>query len=551
MSLEIPPLPSPPVHRRFHRPDPNQIAAYEQLKKHFEWIHRLEGEKNRHKASMDLRHPMDACTQEKDGYDRYKIICPYCLKKFEIGSLLYRATPREDPNGKAIDCFEPENDAQYAEFWKKMGVNDIEPLQKHILDADPAHGEIASVTFELDQPWNTLTLPYNDETRKQMFRDKVRRVEDKYGNVTSERICPECHTPLPGDIGFCPNYIYSFMGNSSCGKTVYLNRLILTLTSGGFLNGDYYGMGANDGMAKLGETALDGARALFTVTGQSLAEATDVGYIPPTILRLEHTGSGERFFITLFDYPGEAIWKDDDAFFQPLAERVRQNSDGLILMFDSGVTLNRYLPDQYKTELQLESEGNNPANASASQVIRHIYANTFHGSVVGKPVALVLSKSDLIKYYLEQSGGDLPSFLSPVFPHQTLDLSDLHRCHQEVEAFLNQHDIGTTGTAKVMCRGNSAWFAVSSTGTPLVDGTIQEGAQVNGLRETDPLEWLLYRNGHLKADFRADDKVARRWAAGFQVDAYHKLQEMESELESACQEYNRLFNAYNDRCNNA
>ena len=120
-----------------------------------------------------------------------------------------------------------------------------------------------------------------------------------------------------------------------------------------------------------------------------------------------------------------------------------------------------------------------------------------------------------------------------------------------MEAFLNQHDIGTTGTAKVMCRGNSAWFAVSSTGTPLVDGTIQEGAQVNGLRETDPLEWLLYRNGHLKADFRADDKVARRWAAGFQVDAYHKLQEMESELESACQEYNRLFSAYNDRCNNA
>ena len=220
-------------------------------------------------------------------------------------------------------------------------------------------------------------------------------------------------------------------------------------------------------------------------------------------------------------------------------------------MFDAGVTLNRYLPDQYKTELQLESEGSNPANASASQVIRHIYANTFHGSVVGKPVALVLSKSDLIKYYLEQSGGDLPSFLSPVFPHQTLDLSDLHRCHQEVEAFLNQHDIGTTGTAKVMCRGNSAWFAVSSTGTPLVDGTIQEGAQVNGLRETAPLEWLLYRNGHLTADFQADDKAAQRWASEFQVDASHNLQKMEEDLESARQEYIRMYNDYNNRYNNA
>ena len=110
---------------------------------------------------------------------------------------------------------------------------------------------------------------------------------------------------------------------------------------------------------------------------------------------------------------------------------------------------------------------------------------------------------------------------------------------------MDKHDWRTTATASVMCHGNHAWFAVSSTTIPLKNGTIQEGEQVSGLREGDPLEWLLYRNGHLEADFH-DDKEAMRWAAQFQVSRYHELKKAEAAYEQACEDFWRLREAYRE-----
>lgn len=544
MLSKIPDMPSAPRSTILHPVPKEQMKEYEELENSRQRAQRLRKDYERIENGFDLVRPTDCCTNERDGYDRYRIICPYCLNSFEIGDLQYRARTKERPTGELYECFEPEYDEKYAQHWKNMGVEDVEPLRNHILDADPDHGEIAAVTFGPDEAGRRETQPYHAETRARMRRDKVSEVEDKYGNATSDRICPECHESLPAEIGFCPNYIYSFMGNSSCGKTVYLNRLILTLTAINFLGGKYHGTVVNDEKER-GKTALARAEKLFRGgTGQSLAEATEVGYIRPTILLLQNMQTRERFFITLFDYPGEAIWKDDDNFFQPLAERVRRNSDGLIMMFDAGVTLNEDLPEEYKTDAQ-KGKDDRPEKAPASQVIDHIYKSTFNYNEVGKPVALVISKSDLIRLYLEKKGERIPPYLQPVDPHSKLDMSDLYQCHIGIESFLDKHDWRTTATASVMCHGNHAWFAVSSTTIPLKNGTIQEGEQVSGLREGDPLEWLLYRNGHLEADFH-DDKEAMRWAAQFQVSRYHELKKAEAAYEQACEDFWRLREAYHE-----
>lgn len=543
MSYNIPALPEEPVKPGFMS-GKDAKAAYQQksriytsLQKSYERLKELHAEMETVRARIDLQRPQDCSTLERDKNGLFKITCPYCLEKFEVGDLEYRARVREDASGELMECFQPETDKVYADFWGRMGVNDIDSLRGHILNMAPEKREISAVTFETNAVGGKETVPFDAAARERMKRQKVLKLEDCYHNEVTERVCPKCHTQLPGDIGFCPNYIYAFMGNSSCGKTIYLNRLILTLTSGQFLNGSIFGIGANDEMAALGETAKEGAKAIFMVTGKSLAEATDVGYIPPVILRLQDTKTHQRYFITLFDYPGEAIWKDDDAFFQPLADRVRKNSNGLIFMFDSGVTLSDQLPEQYRVVSEDNYYGSDmidPAKASAEQVISRIYTHTFKGEPVDKPVALLLSKSDLINTCMDSLTGvvwrEKPSFLTPSLPHQQVKLLEMYRCHREVQTFLNAKEPGATATANVMCNGNHAWFAVSSTSVPLENGTIPEGAVVTGLRETDPLEWLLYRNGHLAADFGGDMEAAKdvmRWAAAFQVEAYHDLEQLE------------------------
>lgn len=567
MNYIVPPMPAQPSSPSFFARKPEKekyntkMRIYSLLSKSHNELRNLHSQMEAVRRTINITSPDDCRQLEQDAQGLFKIICPYCLEKYEVSDLLYRARVREDANGDLMGCFEPETDEPYASFWERMGVNEIDSLRGHILDMRPEAGEIRSITFEVNAVGGKETLPYTADSKEQMKAQKVLKMEDKYGNDVTERICPKCHTQLPGDIGFCPNYIYSLMGNSSCGKTIYLNRIILTLTSGQFLNGNLFGIGANDEMAALGETAKEGAKKIFSITGQSLADATDVGYIPPFILRLQDTKTRERFFITLFDYPGEAIWKDDDAFFQPLAERVRKNSNGLLFMFDSGVTLDEYLPDEYKVfnNSNGSTEENDPAKATAEEIISRIYTHTFKGNPVDKPVALVMSKSDLIKVCMDRLTGGIwrssPNFLKPISPHKQIDLTEMYRNHCDVQDFLNAKEKGATSVANAMCNGNHSWFALSSTSIPLENGTIPEGAVVAGLHETDPLEWLLYRNGHLSARFNDKDENApdaKRWAAGFQVEAFYRLENIEKKWngdsdDDSCRGEINVFESYRNQ----
>lgn len=530
-----------------------QLDSYDRLRERYQALADLHDEMVKIRSGIDLNSPQDCNALERDQLGNYIIVCPYCLEKYEVGELLYRAETNENANGDLTFCFEPESDDVFAEFWESMGVPNIDPLKGHILEMSPSSGEIRSVTFEINETGAEETVRYNEEVRTRMRKQRVLRMEDKYGVRVSERICPKCHTELPSDIGFWPNYIYSFIGNSYCGKTVYLWRLLLTLTSTRFMNGTFYGVSVNDNETEPGHSAKDKAAKMFSAAGIPLSEATDIGYIRPIILRMQNMETREKFLLTLFDYPGEAIWRDDP-FFQHLADRVRLNSNGLIMMFDGGIPLRNMLKETYKSLGDSDA-----ANATAEQVIRRIYGSVFHGNAINKPTALVVSKSDLIDSCLDQidSWKEKPRILQPPKPHTEVDLCDLYHCHREIQVFLNHYDEGTTETAKMMCNGNHAWFAVSSTGIPLESGVIPEGTKLTGVRESDPLEWLLYRNGHLLADFGSDAEAApqvMRWAAAFQVQRFAELVELERkwdgdpshDIPGAYEEYAIEQNRYNE-----
>ena len=558
--MSVPKLPEPPVRRILpNRAYNDRLNAYNKLKEIHGKLEELDGQIIGLQRKLTRPNPTDCRPRQPDKDGRRIAVCPYCLREFPIERMAFRALFREDARGNVLG-FDREEDEAYRDYWAGMNLT-VESLRPHILNMDPASGEVKTITFQTLQGV-TDTVPYDAAARDRMNRDIVRCVADKYGLESALRICPYCHTGLPNDICYCDNYIYSMMGNTSCGKTVYLLRLILTMQGGRFMDGAcFVSVNNNDMLAELapdmfpsgGRPSLyEVAKKTFQQTGVAMSDATDIKYIPPVILSVRPRNASP-YMVTLFDYPGEAISRDADdlGFFAGVADNVRRNSSGLIFLFDAGVTLRPHLAEEY----QVGKEGD-ATDRSPSQVLADIYETSFDRNDVpaNVPVAMVITKSDLIG--AAQSAlkgiwpGESPDFLNPASPHSRPDLCSMYRTDTDVRTFLQNQDPNVLTIADSITHGNCAWFAVSSTGIPLKYGMIPEGAGLGGTRECDPIEWLLYRNGLLSAVRSGDDdkdllKKVGRWAAGFQVQDYGNLTQMEEEWRSSLlPEYKKALKDY-------
>jgi hypothetical protein len=464
--------------------------------------------------------PDDQPPLERDSKGHYKIVCPYCLQKYEISDLLFQAAAVPNGMGEYTSSFEPEEDEEHVKFWKDMGTG-CEAIRPHILDMDPQAGEITSVQFLSPNGIDRQELPYDANARANMAQFQVMMVTDKYGNKSSDRICPKCHTVLPVDIGFVPNYIFTLMGNSYCGKTVYLRRLTLSLCTGKFMNGEYFGTVVNDEARSLGDSALNEAQETFR-PNVALAAATDIGFIRPVIIRLINRTTGKRIFITLYDYPGEGIWKVDEKFFQGLAQNNRENANAWLMMYDAGTmeTIHRLLPPECRVLEDLDS-ASEEQKATPDRIWSHVVEKYCQGQRINKPIAFVLSKSDLILACRNKLGGIAldadPTFLKSPAPHEKVDLEDLYHCDREIRSFLSSMDTGVVGNGDFFTNYNNAWFAFSATGVPLVDGCIPEDSIPHGLRDTSALEWMLYRCGEIAAENRSGSQEVTDWACLLQT----------------------------------
>jgi hypothetical protein len=469
---------------------------------------------------LNLRNPNDLPPLERDSKGHYKIVCPYCLSKYEVKDLLFHAAAVPNGMGEYTSSFEPEEDEEHVRHWKDMGTG-CEAIRPHILDMDPAAGEIASIQFLSPNGIDRQDVPYDANARANMAQFQVMMVTDKYGNKSSDRICPECHTILPVDIGFVPNYIFTLMGNSYCGKTVYLRRLTLSLCTGRFMNGEYFGTVVNDEARSLGESAINEAQETFQ-PNVALAAATDIGFIRPVIIRLINKTTGRRIFVTLFDYPGEGIWKVDEKFFQGLAQKNRENANAWLMMFDAGTmsTIHRLLPEENRVYPDLNA-ASEEQKATPDRIWGQVVEKYCQGQRINKPIAFVLSKSDLILACQRKLSGIAldsdPTFLKAPPLHEKVDLEDLYRCDREIRNFLSGMDTGVVGNGDFFTNYNNAWFAFSATGSPLVDGCIPEEAIPHGLRDTSALEWMLYRCGEMEAENRNVSMDVVDWACLLQT----------------------------------
>jgi hypothetical protein len=306
------------------------------------------------------------------------------------------------------------------------------------------------------------------------------------------------------------------MGNSYSGKTVYLRRLILSLCSGNFMKGRFFGQVANDEGTSLSDSMVYQARETFQPS-VAISNATDMGYIRPVMIQLEDLNTNRRIYVTLFDYPGEGIWKTDEAFFQDLAEKNLKNANGWIMIFDAGMlkAINDMLPQENRV-IQDYDSADPSQKATPDEVLNRVIQFYAKGFAFTKPISFVLSKSDLILKCLPKLRGIAldtdPNFLKAPPAHDKVDLEDLYLCDREVRRFLAAMMTNVTSVGDHYTRNNCAWFAFSATGVALENDVIPDGTLAHGVRDTSALEWMLYRCGEIPAVNKNGDPEVTAWA---------------------------------------
>ena len=194
-----------------------------------------------------------------------RMICPYCFHEFADDEVLFRSErvtegdspvlsqdfnevddydsaedfkaryPERDKDKKARllrqleedEFFRQVHDPVYDEWWQKFnGTTEFDPqdeskgikpyLRRIINPEDPMHQRYLQAKS---------TGGYYGRERVG-FDDAVTHITLKTGERCFQRVCPECHNPLPIGYGKCPVKFTSVIGISGSGKTVYLSQLL-------------------------------------------------------------------------------------------------------------------------------------------------------------------------------------------------------------------------------------------------------------------------------------------------------------------------------------
>lgn len=474
---------------------------------------RLSDKKKVQEPEKKIMEPRGCRPRKEKGTNYYEIVCPFCLERSHIWEQQFRArsvSGGDDGNGQK--GYPREKDQLYVDFWNRMGQAPRDPMKNHVLDINNKEDVIAVKPADTKE-WVALNT---DEDREKIKKKVLLAVRDKFGRETNRKLCPRCHNELPNAIGQYPNYIFTLMGNTFSGKTVYMDRLLLGLLNDELLPQrqlvvDVVGEDRvlvrqrlekefTSHVQRQGDEPEEEQNPEFS----QLPGATPIKYKPPMILDVQN--GQEHVLISLYDFPGEAIWnsgvKDgEDAtlgFFTDLMNKMNENTNGWIFVLDCTTLecVRQLILEKGEQAFIAQKNLNDPhQNAKPSEVLLSFAKWMGDNNQINVPVALVLSKTDMIsrytedlisrKYRIEENSLFLQENDSPA--RQCVDVDQLWKCHEQILNFLDGDQAVRTANSLCPLHG---WFAVSATGAPVRNGVPETNA--SSRRITDPLEWLLW-----------------------------------------------------------
>ena len=505
-------------------------------------------------------------TKEKDGDGFYPIVCPYCLERFHIWEVEFRSVaagvskaPMVDreiiqnqvvpdekfgrrqkqqsapvqnaqarpsmPTSTGVEGatgFPMEVDEKYEEFERKVNGTEVGSFRGKVLrifdeNGNPT-GEVTHITLMNREDGgidnNNVRIPIKGHVARDFAREPIMTVINKFGEACDERICPHCHHKVSDYVGIWPSYTVALIGDTKVGKTVFLSKLGAALTRSGILGHTLIGHEANMDYKSWIRTAMEmDERAM---SGASMLDLTTMKFMPPNTINFHSTVPGKGFILNLFDFPGEALsqplggasaYGEDttsiaNGFRAQYVQKI-ERMDAWMLLFDS-ISFET-VRSVFETDEDLKFFLSDRSDSIQPVELLNYFENAYlrmHGNKFTKPLAAIMSKSDLIKYaewlhpeYFPTLAED-QAFLDPNRNQNRdktkVDLDDIFNCSCQIGAFLEESRDDKTIYDRCneydQVNGESCWFAVSSKGDA-------NAAAADPIRVTEPIEWILWRLG--------------------------------------------------------
>jgi Double-GTPase 2 len=373
------------------------------------------------------------------------LACPYCYHAFAAREILFRCAGRADIDGVAC---EPRRD-QVLEKQMRQSASLLPPV------------------FSPEKSTDEATCPWCQQR-------------------TRIQVCPSCHTRLPATFMSVEGRLIALAGPSLAGKTAFMTVLLHELRHAAGERLNAWATGAddttNERFARQYESTLYRKSLLFprtTTSGQD--------YIAPLVFcftmnqRTLLRRRPQELLLSFADGAGEDLISPRKV---ELMRRYLAAADGVVALIDP-----LQLP---AARAQLGSAVALPPLLSPDQLsafvrITELLRAGFGGTVVDKPVAIVLTKIDTLWSLLPpDSALRRPEEVSPFF-----DVADSIAVQQEVTSLLAGWGAGEIVDLARKHYSSSRFFAVSSLGAQPTDSNRVSAHGIHPYRITDPFLWLL------------------------------------------------------------
>ena len=400
--------------------------------------------------------------------EMHEIVCLFCFRSCKSDRVMFRALEAIDAEG-----YYAQPDKVLDNYREKFSMGSAGELPV-VLDPD-----------------------HFGESSKGYNRGVLASLEDDFGNVTTNRICPRCHNDIPRTAGYAPSTIISVVGASQSGKSVFLTSLIHTLKTVTPRNFQISCTPINNEMGRrfkleYEDPLIDGGILLEPTQKEKQQEP-----LVFTLSFLDETKPDIN--IAFFDVAGEGIM--DTAYMDIYAAHIRSSS-GILFLVDplqfKAVGRKIQLKNGLKYDLQYAGE---PTEILSGLVEDYIYKQG--GGMSDIPTAVVLTKTDLLEVLAND--GEYVRQNSCIFNDCThkgfFNLNEFYNIDVETDTFITNVDPNFSNALKRRFI-NLGFFAVSALGGK-PDG--QRVASFAPMRVDEPFLWILYRLGYIEGYAHAEN----------------------------------------------
>jgi hypothetical protein len=323
----------------------------------------------------------------------------------------------------------------------------------------------------------------------------------------TRRVCPQCKKPLPEE-EIAETRNIAIVGDTSSGKTHYIAVLIDqllrgNLTQGGYMSSPFVSLNGETDKKYRNDYYVPvlqekNARQRGTLPGEFDLAGAPIP-LEPLVYRLtlrnHQTGIAKSINLLFYDISGEDV--ADSARVVQFGEHILR-ADGIIYLADP-VAMER-IRQRLPGHLQPDpaSITGRTAHEVLSRLMRRLenYQRISAGASIDVPTAIVISKSDLLRYAVPLSEQRNFIIFQPRIYDGRVYPQEFARIHQEVDTCLRFYgEQALLQDSGQFSRKN--FFAISATGGPPDSNGLY--IDINPLRCLDPFVWILWQLGYIEA----------------------------------------------------